>query len=38
MSVELFRYRDVKDLTRNFFGKMQYPLETIHHIVQNLGT
>lgn len=34
MSDELFRYRDIKDLTRSYLHKKQYPLELIAHITQ----
>ena len=35
MDDELFRYHDIKELTRNFLDKKQYSLETIRHIVQS---
>lgn len=34
MNDELFRYRDVKNLVRDYMDQKQYPLELLKHIVQ----
>ncbi|HEV2403655.1 MAG TPA: NUDIX domain-containing protein [Candidatus Saccharimonadales bacterium] len=34
---KLFRYHDIKDLTRNYLDKTQCPLSLIRHIVQTRG-
>ena len=35
MSNELLRYHDIKELTRSYLNKKQYPLKLATHIVQN---